>query len=342
MRTFLLPLLALVALAAIVVDASCSGTYDRTSPALGAIVVDATGKYSGSVKTVSAGVAKLSTAKTSKQTIFIRPGTYKEQVLIPALSGPLVVQGYTCNTLEYGDNQVTITHAMSQKDLSSSVTSNKNDLISTLRLKSSAGVRIYNVNIANTAGNVGQAVAAYVDASNHGFYACNFTGYQDTLCANKGNQLYARSYISGAIDFVFGLQAKAWFESCDIKFVGSGCVTANGNSASTVTSEYIFNKATVSGSGSGTAYLGRPWRPNAHVVFQNSNLGKAINSAGWEKWDSSTSTANVYFKEYNNSGTGASTSKRVSFSEQLKKAVAITDILGSSYKSQWYVDTDFL
>ncbi|KAL3665725.1 hypothetical protein V7S43_009157 [Phytophthora oleae] len=324
MRTFLLPLLALVALATIVVDASCSGTYARTSPASGTIVVDATGKYSGSVKTVSAGVATVSITKTSKQTIFIRPGTYKEQVLIPALSGPLVVQGYTCNTLEYADNQVTITHAI------------------TLRLKSSAGVKIYNVNVANTAGNVGQAVAAYVDASNHGFYACNFTGYQDTLCANKGNQLYARSYIGGAIDFVFGLQAKAWFESCDIKSVGSGCVTANGNSASTVTSEYVLNKASVSGSGSGTAYLGRPWCPYAHVVFQNSNLGKVVNSAGWEKWDSSTSTANVYFKEYNNSGTGASTSKRASFSGQLKKAVAVTDILGSSYKSQWYVDTDFL
>ncbi|KAE8876888.1 hypothetical protein PF003_g38951 [Phytophthora fragariae] len=87
--------------------------------------------------------------------------------------------------MSYADNQVTITHAMAQKDVPATVTKNRNDATSTLLLKAS-DVKIYNLNVANTAGDVGQAIAAKVDGANYGIYACNFTGYQDTLYSNKG------------------------------------------------------------------------------------------------------------------------------------------------------------
>ncbi|KAJ8556812.1 hypothetical protein ON010_g9152 [Phytophthora cinnamomi] len=143
------------------VEASCSGSHTRTQPPSGAIVVDASGSYTGSVKTVAQGAAKLSDT-TAEQTLFIFPGTYREQVAIPQLNGPLVVQGYTCNTMSYSANQVTITHSMAQKDLAANVQS-PNVVASTLYLKSDSGVKVYNINVANTAGNVGQAVATYVD-----------------------------------------------------------------------------------------------------------------------------------------------------------------------------------
>ncbi|KAE8984218.1 hypothetical protein PR003_g24094 [Phytophthora rubi] len=322
------------------VEAACSGSNARTQPPSGAIVVDASGSYMGSVKTVSQGVAKLS-GTTAQQTLFIFPGTYREQVRLSPLNGPLVVQGYTCNTMAYSANQVTITHAMAQKDLAPNVQS-RNDAISTLSMKSNSGVKLYNINVANTAGNVGQAVATYVDGAAYGFYACKLTGYQDTLCANKGRELYARSYIGGAIDFVFGLKAKAWFESCDVESIGTGCITANGNSDTSNPSEYVFNNARVFGSGSGTAFLGRPWRPYARVVWQNSQLGSVINPKGWQSWDSSSSTTNVFLREFNNTGPGASTAQRVSFSGKLSGPVSIENILGSNYKSEWWVDTNFL
>lgn len=44
----------------------------------------------------------------------------------------------------------------------------------------------------------------------------------------NGKQLYARSYIGGAVDFIFGKVATAWFEDCDIESVGKGYITANG------------------------------------------------------------------------------------------------------------------
>ncbi|KAG3072715.1 hypothetical protein PI124_g21187 [Phytophthora idaei] len=196
---------------------------------------------------MSKGVESLDITTTDVQTIFVMPGIYEEQVLIPRLAGALVLQGSTCDTRSYEDNEVTVTQATAQRDLPREVTKGRNDLTSTMRFKAS-NVTVYNLNIANTAGNVGQAVAATVDGTDYGFYGCNFTGYQDTLYANKGRQLYAQSYISGAVDFVFGSKATAWFESCDIETVGEGCITANGRSSEDNPSYYVFNNARVYGS----------------------------------------------------------------------------------------------
>ncbi|KAF1785328.1 Pectinesterase, Asp active site [Phytophthora cactorum] len=321
-------------------EGACTGPNARTTPPAGAIVVDATGAYSGSFKTVSEGVTKLSTT-TGDHTLFLMPGTYKEQVTVPQLKGNLVVQGYTCDTTSYAANQVTITHAMAQRDVPASITKNRNDYTTTLLLKSS-NVKVYNLNVANTAGNVGQAIAMKVDGANYGIYACKLMGYQDTLYANQGPALFAKSYISGAIDFIFGMYGKTWFESCDIESIGKGCVTANGRTDNSNPSEYVFNNARVFGSKPGQAFLGRPWRPYARVVFQNSDLSNVINPAGWQLWNGDSNTANVYFKEYKNRGAGAATDKRVGFSGPLQKPVAVTEVLGSGYQSAWWVDKSFM
>jgi pectinesterase len=326
-------------------DSVCNGPNARTKPPAGAIVVDVTGAYNGSFRNVSEGVAHIPNT-TDEHTLFLFPGVYHEQVFVPKLNGPLVVQGYTCNTMRYSQNEVTLTNTKAQKDIPPEIEDNRNFLTSTMGFKSSSGVKMYNVIVANPAGKIeenGQAVAVYVDSSDYGFYACNFTGYQDTLCAQKGRELYARSFISGAVDFVFGQKAMAWFESCDLESIGEGWVTANGNANGTVVSEYVFNKAHVFGSsGEASTYLGRPWGEYARVVFQNSNMSDVVNSTGWSTWDDGTSTENVYLKEFENSGPGAATDKRVDFSGQLNASVAITEILGDDYASQWWVDANFL
>ncbi|KAL4168545.1 hypothetical protein KRP22_011944 [Phytophthora ramorum] len=348
MHTFALPLLALASLATstlAAIDCTSNGANARTQPPSGAVVVDASGAYKGSYQTVSEGVANIPNT-TAEHTLFVFPGVYHEQVIVPKFNGPLVLQGYTCDTKSYADNQVTVTHTMAQRDLPANTTGALNALVSTMLFKSRNGVKVYNLNIANPTGKIkqlGQAVATYVDNTDYGFYACNFTGYQDTLCANKGKELYARSYIAGAVDFVFGLQSKAWFESCDIESVGKGSITANGNGNSSNLSEYVFNNARVFGAlGNGTAYLGRPWYPYARVVWQNSNLSDVINPQGWQTWNKDNNTGNVYFKEFNNIGAGAATDERVAFGGQLTASVDITEILGKDYKSNWWVDASFL
>lgn len=153
----------------------CDGPDSRVHPPTGAVVIDASGAYTGSFKTISAGVATLKN-QTAEQTVFILPGTYHEQVLVSPLPGPLVLQGYTCDSSSYAANEVTITNGLAQKDIPPEVVGEaRNDLTSTLRLKSD-NIRVYNLNVANTAGNVGQALAVNVNATNNGFYGVNFTG----------------------------------------------------------------------------------------------------------------------------------------------------------------------
>ncbi|KAG2787336.1 hypothetical protein Pcac1_g3236 [Phytophthora cactorum] len=350
MHYFVLLLALFVSLAtssAIATNATCSGANSRIAPPPGAIVVDSMGAFKDSFRTLAEAVAQLPNT-TAEQTIFLFPGVYHEQVFITPLMGPLVLQGYTCNTESYADNQVTIAQAKAQRDIPLNVTGDRNWATSTLGLAAS-NIKMYNLNVANTAGKiggkVGQAVAVYANGTDYGFYACNFSSYQDTLCAHNGRELYARTLIRGATDFIFGMNAQAWFENCDIEVVGKGYVTANGRESESNPSWYVFNHAhvfTANASLTGKAYLGRPWRPYSRVVFQNSELSDVVHPEGWKLWNNDTNTANIYYKEFNNSGPGAAIDQRVPFSGQLNEAVNISNIFGENYKSEWWVDPNYL
>lgn len=191
---------------------SCATTAlaaSRTSAPAGCITAGSGSSYS----TIQAAVNSLSTSASGTQCIFIKPGTYKEQVLVPARSAQLTIYGSTTDTTGYAANSVTITDSKSQADGLS------NDETATLRVKA-ANFKLYNVNVANTYGKGSQAVAlsAYADS---GYYGNAFTGYQDTLLANTGKQLYAGNLIQGATDFIFGQNAPAWFENNDIRVVSA-------------------------------------------------------------------------------------------------------------------------
>ncbi|KAG3159382.1 hypothetical protein PC129_g4038 [Phytophthora cactorum] len=269
------------------------------------------GAFKDSFRTLAEAVAQLPNT-TAEQTIFLFPGVYHEQVFITPLMGPLVLQGYTCNTESYADNQVTIAQAKAQRDIPLNVTGDRNWATSTLGLAAS-NIKMYNLNVANTAGKiggkVGQAVAVYANGTDYGFYACNFSSYQDTLCAHNGRELYARTLIRGATDFIFGMNAQAWFENCDIEVVGKGYVTANGRESES--------------------------NPSCE-------LSDVVHPEGWKLWNNDTNTANIYYKEFNNSGPGAAIDQRVPFSGQLNEAVNISNIFGENYKSEWWVDPNYL
>ena len=167
---------------------------ERITPASDAIVVDASGRLQNSFRNISAAVRTLSNT-TAAQTIYIAPGTYSEQVYIGPLVGPLTVQGYTKDARSYKDNQVTITGNRSRQTPGLA----NNDATATVRLWTS-NVKFYNLNIANTFGQAatgGQALALSAQNTNQGFYGCSFTGYQDTIYANEGRQIYAKSFING-------------------------------------------------------------------------------------------------------------------------------------------------
>ncbi|OOF92087.1 carbohydrate esterase family 8 protein [Aspergillus carbonarius ITEM 5010] len=322
-----------------IIFATTALAASRMTAPSGAIVV---AKSGGDYATVGDAVAALSTTSTETQTIFIEEGSYDEQVYVPALKGKLIIYGQTEDTTTYTENLVNLTHAIALADVSD------DDETATFR-NYAAGSAVYNLNIANTCGQAcHQALAVSAYASEQGYYGCQMTGYQDTLLAQTGYQVYAGSLIQGAVDFIFGQHARAWFHDCDIRVVEgptSASITANGRSSETDTSYYVIHKSTVAAADgndvpSGTYYLGRPWSQYARVLFQKTSMTDVINSLGWTEWSTSEpNTENVTFLEYGNTGAG-SKGTRASFSERIDEPVSISTILGSDWED--WVDTSYI
>ncbi|KAJ5669352.1 hypothetical protein N7462_010422 [Penicillium macrosclerotiorum] len=323
--------ITLVSFAASVLAAS------RTTPPTGSIVV---AKSGGDYSTISEAISALDTDTSDSQIIFIEEGTYEEQVYIPKLSGKLIIYGQTEDDTTYSSNTVTITYDLSLADASD------DDETATLR-NYAAKSSIYNINVKNTYGEGHQALALSAYNTEQGYYGCQFTGFQDTVLAETGYQVYGKCYIEGAIDFIFGQTGNAWFDTCQIGVLkySEGTITAQGRPSSSDDGYYVLNECTVEAASGedvteGTYYLGRPWTEYARVVFQNTYLSDVINSAGWIEWSSSEpNTEDVLFGEYDNSGDGAEGS-RASFASTLSAAITITDILGSDYED--WVDTNYL
>lgn len=288
--------------------------------------------------TVQAAVDSLDSSSTDVQCIFIEPGTYKEQVLVSErAASQFNIYGYTEDDSSFAANTVTITYDLSQAD------GLNNDQTGTLRVKT-PNFRLYNVNVENSYGEGSQAIAlsAYSDS---GFYGSKFIGFQDTVLANEGRQIYLDSQIIGATDFIFGQRAIAWFERCDIRCVEKsiGYITAHGRDSEN-DSFYAFDYCTVSGVEgdnvpAGAYYLGRPWRDYARVVFQRTEMSDVINSAGWAPWREGDDTSTVYYGEYGNTGAGAQ-GPRVDWAVAMDAPVSISEVLGS-YESEGWFDASY-
>lgn len=307
----------------------------RTSPPSGSITVCKSGcDYS----TIQKAVSSISTSSSDESSIFIYSGTYTEQVTVPKLSGKLNIYGYTKDTSDYSGNVVSL-------EWNSSLLSGAADDEHTAALINlSENVAVYNIDIKNTYGKGSQAIALSAYNTEQGYYGVGLYGYQDTLLAQTGNQLYASCYIEGAVDFIFGQHARIWITDSVIASIGAGAVTANGRPDANDDSYYVITDSTIEAGSpapsSGTVYLGRPWSDYARVAIQRTSLSSIVNSAGWEKWSSTTAnTGHVTFEEYGNTGSGAS-GDRASFSTTMSSAIKISTILGSDY-ADW-VDSDYL
>ncbi|KAJ7480591.1 carbohydrate esterase family 8 protein [Mycena latifolia] len=311
----------------------------RTTPPSGAVVVRGSGTQSGEFSTLQAAVNSLPN-DSSAQVIFMYPGTYTEQVSITR-TGMLTIYGSTTDSTSYTANTVTLTHSLS------AASAGNDDLSGTLRVHKD-NFALYNINVKNTFGVGSQALALSAYGTNHGYYGVGFYGYQDTLLAEQGNQFYGVCYIEGAVDFIWGQHARAWFQRSTIASVAAGSITADGPTASTDESIFVINKANVivssaaSSSLTGQVYLGRPWTQFARVVYTSCTLGAHINPAGWSIWSTATpNTADVLFAEYASTGAGAA-GTRASFSEKLSSNTGYmaADILGSTWTS--WVDTTYV
>ena len=180
-----------------------------------------------------------------------------------------------------------------------------------------------NLTIENNAEQLGQAVALHTEGDKLAFINCRFLGNQDTIYtgAEGTRLLFADCYIEGTTDFIFG-PSTALFERCTIYSKRNSYVTA-ASTPKDIKFGYVFKECKLTAAPEVTkVYLGRPWRPNAATIFMNCELGKHILPVGWHNWNNTENEKTVRYAEYMNTGEGASTQSRATWSKQLKKKEA--------------------
>ncbi|MBF9255053.1 pectin esterase [Pontibacter sp. 172403-2] len=273
---------------------------------------------SGDFKTVQAAIDAVPDFRKSTTTIFIKNGTYKEKLTLPATKTfvTLVGEDVKSTILTYDD-----------------YASKKNRFGEEMGTTGSTSFYIFgegftaeNITFENAAGPVGQAVAVRVDGDKAAFRNCRFLGFQDTLYPHgeKSRQYYKNCYIEGTVDFIFGWST-AVFDDCEIYCKqGGGYVTA----ASTEAGQpygFVFRNCRLTGNAEKHMfYLGRPWRPNAKTVYLNCYMGNQIKPEGWNNWNKPEAEKLTFYAEYGSTGPGAAPAARVNWAHLLTTQQAAT------------------
>jgi len=183
-----------------------------------------------------------------------------------------------------------------------------------------------------------QALAVLVAADKAAFSNVRFLGNQDTLYAGSRNcspdgepciptrQYFTHCYVEGNVDFIFG-DSKAVFDHCEIHSTPhfEGFITAQSKHYPAEDSAFVFNHCTLTAApGVANVWLGRPWRPDAKVIFLNTEMGAHILPAGWREWHpgETHSIDTAYYAEYNSTGPGAHAGERDPHTKLLTAAEA--------------------
>ena len=262
--------------------------------------------------------------------IFVKNGTYKEKLILPQWLQNVEICGESAEkTVITYDDHANILWPETGKPMGTFRTY-------TLKIEGSS-VTLKNLTVENNAARLGKAVALFTEGDRLQFINCRFLGNQDTVYTGTAHsRLYFKDcYICGTTDFIFG-PAAAWFEGCTIESLANSYITA----ASTPQDQpfgYVFNHCRlIAAEGVTKVYLGRPWRDYGYTLFMNCELGSHIRPEGWHHWEQHREQTARYM-EYGNTGAGADTSKRVSWSRQLpqKDAQKITTEAVFSLSDSW-------
>ncbi|MCL7033871.1 hypothetical protein MKW94_020377 [Papaver nudicaule] len=169
-----------------------------------------------------------------------------------------------------------------------------------------------------------QAVALRSGADFSAFYRCSFVGYQDTLYVHSLRQFYKQCDIYGTVDFVFG-NAAVVLQDCNLYarkpnldqkniFTAQGRDDPNQNTGISILNCKVTAAADLIPVKSAyQTYLGRPWRQYSRTVYLRSLIDDVVEPRGWIEWDGDFALSTLYYGEYMNRGSGASTINRVNW-----------------------------
>ncbi|KAF3772697.1 putative pectinesterase/pectinesterase inhibitor 46 [Nymphaea thermarum] len=261
---------------------------------------------SGDVKTVAAAIAKAKDVNTGGRfIIYVKKGVYAETVIVDKKLPNIMLVGD-------GMDATTITGSLNSVDGVQTYNS------ATFAVEG-PGFIAKDIGFANTAGAAKhQAVALRVNGDKAVFYRCKFDGFQDTLYVYTMRQFFSQCTILGTIDFIFGNSA-AVFQNCAIvvkqPMAGqSNTVTAQGKTDPNQNTGISIHMSAINPASSqvtAKTYLGRPWKDYATTVIMKTNIGKVVDPAGWLPWTGNTAPDTIFYAEYQNTGSGSSTSGRV-------------------------------
>lgn len=276
------------------------------------------------------------------KTILIKPGVYKERIIIPASKCNLKIIGSgAANTVISYDNAA--------RKLWPDTDDQMGTFGSASVFVDADNVSFQDLSIRNDAGSgdlVGQAVALATNGDCIFFHRCRIIANQDTIYTGRRysgigkacRSYYLDCYIEGTTDFIFG-SGVVLFEDCHIHSRRNSYVTA----ASTAEGEkygYVFKNCELTADPHiNKVHLGRPWRDYAKVVYLDCYLGPHIVPAGWHNWSKPEREKTAFYAEYRSYGPGAAPDKRVTWSHQLSDEQAseytYDKIMGTGYESVW-------
>lgn len=271
--------------------AMLSGYSVAQTPFMKVVAADGTGDY----KTINEAVSSC-TADGTRSFIFIKNGTYKEQVKIP--------KGVTLSLIGENRDKAIVTH-----DVSHASGLDKEET-STIYVEA---FDFYGENFTtqHTAGrNGGQAECITNSGDRMVFRNVAMKGNQDAVRFDHASRSYMTDcYIEGTVDYIYD-SGIAFLDNCDIKQLWPGYVIAPGNSYVALSrgqikeltgqrgtrpwyigivirdSRLIRDATNVS---DGASYLGRPWgKDQSAGVFIRCKMDKHISEQGFTNMSEGT------------------------------------------------------
>ncbi|CAL4891667.1 unnamed protein product [Urochloa decumbens] len=276
-------------------------------------VVSPDGK--GKFRTITDAIKAVPDKNKKRVILDIRPGTYKEKVVVPYTKHFITFLGNPKNppVIMWDD-----TAATRGKDGAPVGTVGSATVAVESDYFLASGVIFRNhAPMAAPGQKGGQAVALRVFGTKATFYNCTVDGGQDTLYDHKGLHYFKSCVIRGSVDFIFGF-GRSLYEDCQIISVTNqvAVLTAQQRTksiADAVESGFSFLRCKVFGAGQ--IYLGRAWGDSSRVVYAYTEMGKEVVPVGWDGWNvAKPEKTGVYYGEYRCSGPGAIAQKRIGWS----------------------------
>jgi pectin methylesterase-like acyl-CoA thioesterase len=253
-------------------------------------------------KTIGAAVKAIPENSNEIQRVFIKNGTYNEKVDTTKAQVKISLIGESKNGVKITNN-LHFTDTIG-KDESATVLVQADDFTAeniTFENSYDFGPRTDTER---------RALALSLNSDRAMLKNCSINAGQDTMYLSHGRQYFENCYISGDVDFIYGT-SDAFFNNCEIYTrdrvdeVNKESFITAGRPDATTRFGFVFSDCRLtSNAGKGQIYLGRPWGPDAKVVYMNCYMGDHINPIGWTLMGENTpDKANLF--EYKSQGPGA-------------------------------------